>query len=176
LISRHVRLPASLLILVYGTYWVSVTFIASFYGYFIAAVASLIAVACYVAVRAEQSRQVLMGVALGASLALAMWFRQIEGFLVGICLLGHALVVSPGAFWRQRWRGMSAAAVSVFVVFVVPWVIDTNSRFGSVSERIRGGAGQDFERGIFNHIGDYWDVLTGHSAHPNGQHLGSQWC
>ena len=165
MISRHVRVPASVLVFGFGSYWLSLTFMASFYGFFIAATAALISAGCYLALRADGRRQMLMGVALGASLSLTMWFRQIEGLLVAASMLGHAVVVSPRVFWRLRWRGTLATLVSGLALFVVPWVVDTTMRYGSVGARIRGGSSQDFERGFVNNVSEYWRVLRGHSAH-----------
>jgi len=164
-VSRHVRVPAPLLIFGYGSYWLGLTFIGSFYGFFIAAAAALLAVGFYLALRASDQRQIVIGLALGASLSVALWFRQIEGFLVAMCLLGHAILVSPGSFWRLRSRGTLTALGSVVALFVIPWVIDTNVRYGSVGDRIAGGRSQEFERGLFSHVADYWDVLIGHSFH-----------
>jgi hypothetical protein len=165
MISRLVGAPSPLLVFGYGSYWLGLTFIGSFYGFFIAAGAALLAVGCYLSLRASDRRQVLIGLAFGASLAMTLWFRQIEGFLVATCLLVHAILVSPRDFWRLRLRGALTSVGSVTVLFVIPWVIDSTVRYGSVAERITVGRNQEFERGLYSHVAEYWDVLIGHSFH-----------
>jgi hypothetical protein len=175
LISRYVEVPAPLLIIGYGSYWLGVTFMASFYGYYIAAVSALVAAGCYLGLRADGRRQVVMGLGLGASLSLMMWFRQIEGFLVVAGMLGHAVVVSPGTFWRLRLRGALTTMASGLLLFVVPWIIDSTVRFGSVRERLSVGQSQDFERGLTSHVFDYWNVLMGRSFHYSNLGDPPQW-
>lgn len=163
MISRHVNIPPSLVIFGYGTLWLSLTFASSFYGFFIAAGASLIASALYLSLRADSRRQVRTGLAIGASLSLALWFRQIEGFLLVLTIVGHAVVVSPITFWRSRLRGAVATVGSGLVFFVAPWIVDTTVRYGSVAARLSGGQSQGIERGLSLQVVEYWGVLMGNS-------------
>ncbi|CAN5776270.1 hypothetical protein BH23ACT4_BH23ACT4_07000 [soil metagenome] len=165
MISTHLRFPPALLIMTYGTYWLGLAFVGSFYGFYIAASLALIAVCSYLALRRHAQHQIRWGIALGLGLAFALWFRQIESFLVAICLVGHAAIVSPGAFWRRRWKGSLAAVLTLLLAFVVPWIVDSTIRYGSALQRIRGGSGRSFERGLSNQLPEYLDVLTGSSYH-----------
>jgi hypothetical protein len=165
MMSRHVDIPPSLIIFGYGTLWLSLTFVSTFYGFFIAAGASLIACALYLSLRADSRRQVRTGLAIGASLSLALWFRQIESFLLVLTIVGHAVVVSPTTFWRSRLRGVVAILGSGLVLFVAPWIADTTVRYGSVAARLSGGQSQEFARGLSLQVVEYWGVLRGNSFH-----------
>lgn len=94
--------------------------------------------------------------------------RQVEGAVLLASIVLHALVVTPRAFWRSRWKGAGIAAVVAVVTFAVPWAVDSMVRFGGVAARISSGRGQAFERGWNKDVGDYLSVLpAGLSTTPS---------
>lgn len=165
LISVHLRLSAATFIIIYGTHWLGLLFITSFYGFFLASTAALMSVACYLSLRADSGRQVHWGVALGLALALSFWFRQIESFLVVAALILHAMTRSPRLMLAERGRGFVASAVVFLVTFAIPWSVDSTIRFGSVAQRINQGSRQGFGRGLSNQLPEYLDVFTGKASH-----------
>jgi hypothetical protein len=163
LLSRWTRTPPALLILSYGTFWLALMFMGTFMGFFLASVMALVAAGAYLGLRAAPEQQARWGVLLGVSLASALWLRQIESALVVACFLLHLLVVSPREVLAHRWRGRGIAAATLTATFVIPWIVDSTVRFGSVQERISLAQAQDFGRGVSNQLLDYANVLRGWS-------------
>lgn len=149
----------------FGTFWVSELFVDSFYANQFGALFQLGAVSAYLAIRIEDGDRVARGIAFGAFLAAAFWMRQIETALVVAVLLVHSLVHRPSLVWRTRIRSLCAATATFLLAFVVPWVIDTINRYGSVPSRIREARSQGFGRGLVNNAGTYGSTMLGRSVH-----------
>lgn len=164
-VGRVARTPGWVILGLFGTFWLAQLFLGGFWGFAIGAALALCVIAAYLHLRAGEADQRTLGLLFGLAVAAVLWMRQVEGAVLVACIVVHALVVTPRAFWRSRWKGAGIAVVVAVITFAVPWVVDSTVRFGSVLARISSGRGQDYERGWTNNLGEYLSVVRGRSVY-----------
>jgi hypothetical protein len=163
-ISRHFGRTAGVAgALVYGTFWLSLVYAGSFYGSQMAGLFGLLAVVAYLDLRVAFGSEAWRGVALGLALAGAVSMRHVESLLLIAVLFLHSLIVRPASFWSRR-RGVGAG-VGVFVLaLVVPWLIYSIAKYGSVGARVTALTAQVGSKGGLGWsaaFDDYLNVLVG---------------
>lgn len=168
LVSRFVGRSAALAgWATFVTIWVATIFFTSFFGSLIGAALSLCATALYLHVRADPPERLPAAIGLGLALGGAFWMRHLETAAVAAVIGVHALSVRPAEVWQRR-KPVLVAIGTFAVVFVIPWLTTTISRWGSVSARFEasreqtnavGGDGHTF--GLHNGMGDYATMFIG---------------
>lgn len=144
----------------FGTSWLFSAYVGSFYGAGPAAVLGLLLLALYLDFRVFQP-SIARGVLLGCVVALALWMRTFETGVVLAVISIHSLTIKPGVVWRHRIPGLAAAIATVLVLFVVPWAVDSSSRYGGVMNRIELASNQDFALSFDVRLGSYLDYVGG---------------
>lgn len=128
----------------YASLWIAVFYANAAMPNHYTAMAAVAAVGCFLLAAAEPAR---VGAYLGlvAALVVAALMRPADAFWLGLPLLGSTVAVP--AFRRRR---LAAALVTGLAVGGAPWVVEAETRYGGLVERIRqaghvqGGTGLAF--------------------------------
>jgi hypothetical protein len=149
---------------VYMTGWVATALTGSFYGSFIGAAAVLLTAGLYLRLRHQEGYELRNGLLLGLAASLLMAMRNLESALALSVIVGHALIWHP-LQTLKKWRGILVAVVTFTAVYVIPWTLETNSRFGSVMERYRAARNQGHPFALHNGLEEWSRVLLGIDPH-----------
>ncbi len=164
-LRRHVGDRGALLFLgVYGTFWLFWAFASSFYAMLLAGVFTMIAATFYLdLVTAPPAKRSLWPASIGFGLFMtaSLAMRPIEAVLSATALVVHLCVFNWGAL-RARFRYFATSVAVVAVAFGVPYTIDSISRFGSLTARVRSGLNQGWPQGLRWNVPEYLGVWGGH--------------
>ena len=149
----------------FGSSWLALLYIPSFYGSLIGACLAVATVGIYLRLRAgTRSGSVWDGLLLGVTVAAGFWFRHIESAIVVALILVHSMT-GGAVLWRRHWRTVALAVLTFVAAFAIPWVLDSAARYGSLSERLSSARGQGWETGLINRMPDYLKAIFGESTH-----------
>jgi hypothetical protein len=169
LIPHIGNLAAGVFMLTYGTFWLVWAYTPAFYANVLMAAFALLAATFYLDLTSESEnlRPLRAGFFLGLSAAGAIAMRPVEAalFMVGLGL--HLIIFNPRRI-RRILGPLGVAFVTLLVTIGVPWIADSISRFGSVTERILSGlsqGGQVASGPRFN-LDEYLGVWVGDMANP----------
>jgi hypothetical protein len=162
-LRRHIGDRGALLFLgVYGTFWLVWAFASSFYAMLLAGVFTMIAVTFYLDLVADPARSNLWPVSIGFGtfMTAAFLMRPIETILSAIALVLHLLALNRGRL-RARFGYFATSVGIVAVAFGLPYVIDSISRFGSLTARLRAGLDQGWPQGLRSNVLVYLEMWVG---------------
>ncbi len=144
----------------FGTSWLFSAYAASFYGAGLASVLGLLILALYLDLR-RSPPSMIRGVLFGLATVGALWMRTFETAVVLVILLLHSLVIERREVWSIRVGGAISSLVTVVALFVIPWLIDSVSRFGGVAQRLDAASSQGYALSFDVRVGPYLDYLAG---------------
>ncbi|SCL30707.1 hypothetical protein GA0070624_4128 [Micromonospora rhizosphaerae] len=131
--SRVLRQPriAALAAGMYASLWIALFYANAAMPNHYTAMAAVTAVGCFLLAAAEPARP---GAYLGlvAALLVAALMRPADAFWLGLPLLGGILAVPA-----LRRRRLAVAVIAGLALGVAPWVVEAETRYGGLAERIR---------------------------------------
>ncbi|MGC1211598.1 MAG: hypothetical protein WA890_10100 [Micromonospora sp.] len=128
----------------YASLWIALFYANAAMPNHYTAMAAVAAVGCFLLAASEPAR-LRAYVGLASALVVAALMRPVDAFWLGLPLLAGTVAVP--AF--RRWR-LAAAVVTGLAVGGAPWVVEAETRYGGLMERIRqaghvqGGTGPAF--------------------------------
>lgn len=143
-LRRHIGDTGALTFLVvYGTFWLVVVYAPAFYANALFAVLALLTTTSYLDLlgTAPSRSQYLASISLGLTFSAAFWMRPLEAGLLAASLFLHLVVLNIRRI-ADLLPKLGVASVVAFLLAGMPWILDSHTRFGSVSERVQAAMAQ----------------------------------
>jgi hypothetical protein len=132
-LSRAVAVPPFLLSIVLGSYWLTFAFIGDFLRFALLTFVLLGAIGSYLNVLGRTAPRPIDALPPALWFSAALLLGPFEAGMVLLATLLHA--VATGFAWRNP-RLLAVGVAVGSVAFVLPFLLDTRRRFGSLGERL----------------------------------------
>ena len=154
---RSVRWAAPIAAGLFATSWVAVFYGSAVYPNLYSALIAVAAVGITLRVGRSEKRSTL--ILLGGVMAVGMLVRPTEAVIVGVCVVGVALLEA-----RPRIIAVCLATLGGLMVGALPWLVEAWARFDGPLQRLH-AASAAVGGGLRNNVIDYLHALDG-SAGP----------